>query len=383
MRIGIIRLSSMGDIIISSSFLGALKALCKNSSIEWFVDSKFAGILHNSPCISKIHSLDIDNNVISSVIGVREYCRACGHFDLVVDMQGLLKSALVGKFLSKTTYVGFSFKGAREAAASFLYNKKVKIDYDKNILERNFKVLFEFFNFNDMNKALSLRHVSLNFNVRNIDFSLIEMLKGLSDHRFSDFKDYGRGTTLESFQSDLELSKDNQTLEEKNNLKEHSDNKILFVIESSSKEKMYPIRQFVELAKMLSKFLKKYRFFILWNEHEKLANDLSRILSDNNIKFTRLPKLNFNALKFSISQMDCVIGGDTGVTHLAWLFRVKSITLYGNSLESSSKSTSKTSLSRVLLGGSYISSQSNKFEIGSISPKDIFELYKKEIYKIK
>lgn len=345
MRIAIIRLSAFGDIVIASSMLYALKAL-NNPSIEWFVDERFAGILGDSPCITKIHSLPFKKLLrsIGGILEVREYCKSCGKYDIVIDMQGLIKSALVGKFLIKKHFIGFSRKSAREGLASFFYNYRVNIPYDSNILERNFKVVFDYFlqqkesNLH-LQKAIELRSQSLGVNHRNLNEQLIQQFKISQQYNF------------------------------------------LFVIEASIQEKMYPIDRFASLATLLYRFLPESLFYIAWHDNEENANNLMKLLNQQAIPAYKLPKLDFNALKFCLTQMSCVIGGDTGVTHLAWALNIPCITLYGNTNTTSGKNMSNTKLGRVLLGNPYVVSQSNVFEIQSISPSTIFEVFKHKIYK--
>lgn len=111
MRIAIIRLSAFGDVVISSKLIAGIKMLDKSNTIDFFIDERFSGIIKDSPYINTIHSLNF--------------------------MQGLLKSALVGKFLQSDSFVGFSYKSAREGLASLFYTHRIKIAYDENILKRN------------------------------------------------------------------------------------------------------------------------------------------------------------------------------------------------------------------------------------------------------
>lgn len=143
-RIAIVRLSALGDVIVAASMLkGALKALQDKYgevAIEWFVDERFAGILLDSPCIAHLHALPFKKWLKSprGIYKILRYTRSCGEYDAVIDMQGLLKSALVGKTLRTRRFVGFSGKGCRESVASVFYTHKIDMPYDANILARNF-----------------------------------------------------------------------------------------------------------------------------------------------------------------------------------------------------------------------------------------------------
>lgn len=86
-KLAIIRLSALGDIIISSSFLASLKAL-NAYEIHFFIDKRFDGILLDSPCVDKLHSFDFKKSFTSlkGILGLRHYLKDCGEFDIVIDM---------------------------------------------------------------------------------------------------------------------------------------------------------------------------------------------------------------------------------------------------------------------------------------------------------
>lgn len=352
MRIAIIRLSALGDVIISSSMLAALKAM-QDCRIEWFVDERFAGILEYSPCISKIHSLPFKKLLknLGGMLEIRSYANNCGQYDMVIDMQGLIKSAGIGKCLQTRKFIGFSKRGCREGLASYLYSHKVDIAYDANILERNFKVVFsQMDKFKespfDISRALQIRTQSLGVNYRAIDSSLIDL-----------------------FQNNNENEIEEKSL------------KFLFILEASIAQKVYPIKNYALLASKLGRFLPNSQFFLIWHNDSDNADNLLKLLKKDNLKAFKLPKLDFNAVKFIMKQMDCVIGGDTGITHLAWAMGAPTITLYGNSQTTQGKNMRDTRIERVLLGNPYLVSSSDTFEISSINPDSIFTLFKHEIYE--
>ncbi|STQ85498.1 lipopolysaccharide heptosyltransferase I [Helicobacter muridarum] len=348
MRIAIIRLSSLGDVVISSSMLAALKSV-QDCRVEWFVDERFAGVLEKSPCINKIHKFPFQKMLksLTGLVEIRSYAKNIGKYDMVIDMQGLIKSASIGKCLSTNKFVGFSKNGCREGMASYLYSHKVDISYDSNILERNFKVLFSHINkFNEsvmpLSKAIELRSQSLGISYHNLDPELLKMLQ------------------------------QNETIGEKTF-------KILFILEASIPEKVYPIKNYAMLSRLITRFIPNSEFFLVWNEDSDRADDLLEMIKQQNIRVCKLPKLSMNNLKFVMKQMDCVIGGDTGVTHLAWVMGAPTITLYGNSSKTSGKNMRDTSIERVLLGNPYIVSKSNRFEIASISPDEILRTIKTSV----
>ncbi|MCW1360265.1 glycosyltransferase family 9 protein [Campylobacter sp. CCS1377] len=284
--------------------------------------------MENSPFIDEIHSLNFKKLLKSpkGIMQIRAYCKNCAKFDVVVDMQGLLKSALIGKFLQSDNFVGFSYKSARESLASLFYTHKVKIAYDENILKRNYAVLYDFFSekpkFSEIIKAKTL------------------------------------GIDEEKIPTNLKEIKEEKSL------------KILFVLEASIKQKMYPAEKYAKLVSMIKQ---KICVYVVFNDYENIADEFLKLLESKKIKALKLPRLNFNELKFTLSNMDLVVGPDTGVTHLAWALNSKTITLYGNSNKSSGKNMRNTKLERVLLGNNYVVSKSDDFEINCIEPNEILE----------
>ncbi|PAF46053.1 lipopolysaccharide heptosyltransferase I [Helicobacter sp. 11S02629-2] len=351
MKIAIIRVSALGDIIVSASFLHAFKEAIisklgseEKCEIEWFVDERFSGVLEDSPSITKLHILPFKKlfKSLGGILAIRRYCKNCGSFDYVIDAQGLIKSSLIGKFLNKKHFIGFDKDSIREALASLFYNKKVHVPYQENVLVRSKAIFFNPFNIDiDMNKALKRRQDSFGFDETRAKVAL-------KDFSLDDKKEF----------------------------------KVLFILETSKDLKTYPVQSFLNLAKLLSS-LANIRIFLIWYDDEIKAKKLSKDLKEAKVNSSLLPKLDLNAIKYLVSKMECVIGGDTGVTHLAWALNRPSITLFGN-VESGlgGNNLSKTPLSRFLLSGEknlYVCNKSKVFDVESITPNEVFETFK-QIY---
>ncbi len=97
---------------------------------------------------------------------------------------------------------------------------------------------------------------------------------------------------------------------------------IALIVGASYPSKCYPIEKFAELTTRLDA-----NFLIIWgNEKEKVIADEIKALSD---QVCVCSKLSLDNLISMISQVDLVIGPDTGPTHMAWALNVPSITLFG------------------------------------------------------
>ncbi len=62
-------------------------------------------------------------------------------YDLVIDMQGLIKSAIIARIIPSKVTLGYDKNSLRESFAAIFYNKKFAIDYSENIIKRNVFVI--------------------------------------------------------------------------------------------------------------------------------------------------------------------------------------------------------------------------------------------------
>ncbi|UOR46020.1 lipopolysaccharide heptosyltransferase I [Helicobacter pylori] len=326
MKIAIVRLSALGDIIVSAVFLALIKERFTNAQIEWFVDERFGAILEHSPYIDKLHPIALKSTLTTfnplKIFKLFKSLRAY-EYDIVIDMQGLIKSALITQMLKAPKKVGFDYASAREGLSAFFYSQKVSIAYNESVLKRNFTLL---------SHALNLPKK--------------EISEGLSSR-----------SKVFSYQDSPKI--------DALNLNQNKP-KILFVLETSKINKTYPIERFKELALALENF----QICLLWHASEDKANALYGALK-NQRDVLLLPKLTLNEIKALLFKMDLIIGGDTGITHLAWALQKPSITLYGNTPMERFKLESPINVS--LTGNSNANYHKKDFSIQNIEPKKIKE----------
>ncbi|WP_120936047.1 lipopolysaccharide heptosyltransferase I [Helicobacter pylori] len=326
MKIAIVRLSALGDIIVSAVFLAAIKERFTNAQIEWFVDERFSAILEHSPYIDKLHPIALKSALTTfnplKIFKLFKSLRAY-EYDIIIDMQGLIKSALITQMLKAPKKVGFDYASAREGLSAFFYSQKVSIAYNEPVLKRNFTLLFHALN-------LPKKEISEGLSSRSKVFS------------------YQDSPKIDA----LNLNKNKP--------------KILFVLETSKINKTYPIERFKELALALENF----QICLLWHADEDKATALYGALK-NQRDVLLLPKLTLNEVKALLFKMDLIIGGDTGITHLAWALQKPSITLYGNTPMERFKLESPINVS--LTGNSNANYHKKDFSIQNIEPKKIKE----------
>lgn len=280
MKIAIVKLSALGDIVHAMVALQFIKARFPDSQIDWLIEARFADVLRDNPHISHVLTVNLKiaklNKVaiFNEIKTVRNYAQT--NYDLVIDAQGLLKSAITAKFLGKNV-AGFDKNSIRESLASLFYQQKIICAYEENTIDRNCAVLAQSLGFSILHDEILNKQPFLFFHIPSINFEpfLHDRLKN-----------------------------------------------IIFVIGSTWESRNYPAEKFVQIANALQQ-----NCLVIW------GNEIERKKAENMASksaFIRmLPQLNLNDLKALFSQVDLVIGNDTGPTHIAWGLNKPSITLFG------------------------------------------------------
>lgn len=113
-RVLVVKLSSLGDV------LHALPAVAELSSrpgvsVEWAVQPQFAPLVERFSCVSRVWRVPRPSRFSEWLRALRALSRE--RFDLVIDFQGLLKSAVVARAPKSPRVLGVSF--AREGSRFF------------------------------------------------------------------------------------------------------------------------------------------------------------------------------------------------------------------------------------------------------------------------
>ncbi|KPJ99653.1 MAG: hypothetical protein AMK71_09400 [Nitrospira bacterium SG8_35_4] len=132
MKILVIKPSSLGDVIHALPFLNAVKEQFPDSEIDWVISKNLQGILEGHPMIHELFILNKDEwksvrnipRTASEISALKNRLKS-KHYDIVMDLQGLLRSGLIAFSTPTTLKVGF--KDAREGS-SFFYDKKVSVN---------------------------------------------------------------------------------------------------------------------------------------------------------------------------------------------------------------------------------------------------------------
>ena len=109
----LIKMSSLGDILHSLPFAAALRQRFPKAKITWLVHPQFAGFLPDPPVIDEVIYFDkVKFNKMGLADKLRYFkeMRALlhsEHFDLVIDLQGLFKSAVLAAISGCDNRLGY------------------------------------------------------------------------------------------------------------------------------------------------------------------------------------------------------------------------------------------------------------------------------------
>jgi lipopolysaccharide heptosyltransferase I len=121
-RFLIVRLGALGDIVHAIPVAAAIRAARPSARIDWLVSAKHRDILDLVPAIDRrlvANDRGEGEGGTSLVAAVRELRRT--RYDVAIDLQGLLKSAVLARASGAPRVVGFSSRYARERLARLFY----------------------------------------------------------------------------------------------------------------------------------------------------------------------------------------------------------------------------------------------------------------------
>ena len=132
-RMLVVRLGSMGDVLAALPAVASLKHSMPQSRLVWVIEPQWSVLLEGNPYVDSV--ITFERRTLQDWRRVWRELRA-ERFDLVVDFQGLVKSALLARAARPQRIFGFSAQYAREAMASWFYSDKVPIR-SYHAVERN------------------------------------------------------------------------------------------------------------------------------------------------------------------------------------------------------------------------------------------------------
>lgn len=249
-----------------------------NAHISWFCDARFEQIAKLLAGVDEVVALPLKDKKFIKSFGILRQKQ--GQFDIIIDLQGLLKSALVSRSLGKNIF-GFDRFSAKEGLASIFYTHKYSCNYGKNIILRN----------------LELCAFALNFS-----FDEKEIL-----------------TKEPCFLKNSRIPNENSRIPSDES--RIPNKKILIAPFASESSKCYA--HFASVIKGAKEFAQC--FLVAGSELER--EKATKLASSG---ATLLAPLDLAQILEFMDTCDLIIGNDSGITHLAWAQNYATITLFGN-----------------------------------------------------
>ena len=116
-RILIVKLGALGDVVHAIPVAAALRRAFPSARIDWLVGAKHREILDLVPVIDRRLVMN-DARMVAAIRELRG-----NHYDVAIDLQGLIKSAALARASGATRVIGFTARYAREKLASWFYTE--------------------------------------------------------------------------------------------------------------------------------------------------------------------------------------------------------------------------------------------------------------------
>ena len=143
-KILVVKPSSLGDVIHSLPFLNALKNGSPKADVHWVIAKGLEGLLTGHPMIDRLWVINKDawKKLSNTSVSIREVWGLFRtlrkeHYDIVIDLQGLLRSGIITMATGAPVRVGF--KEAREGSR-FFYTHKVEGGKNIHAVDRYLKI---------------------------------------------------------------------------------------------------------------------------------------------------------------------------------------------------------------------------------------------------
>ena len=279
-NIAIVKLSALGDIIHALVAVQFIKQHDPAIHIDWIVEERFAPVLHFNPHIDRILTVNLKAlkndkfKIIGEVQKIKHYAER--QYDLVIDAQGLIKSALTARLLGERV-AGFDRASIRERPAAWFYNETYHCPYHANTIDRNVFILSEPLGFSISPEQILAKQAFLFFRAA----------------------DAGIDRYFRAGQKN-----------------------ILLIVGSTWESRNYPADKYLAVAEAL-----RENCLVVWGNAQE--REKAEWLAQRSKYIQALPRMDLNTLKAAVARADLLIGNDTGPTHMAWALNRASLTLFG------------------------------------------------------
>lgn len=254
----------MGDVVHAIPVLSDIRKNIRGVRIDWLVEEPFADIVRNTPLVDETIVCNIrkwrkslfSKQTRDEIAALKQKLQQ-KNYDLVIDLQGLIKSAAVSK-LTSSPIAGYDKNSIREKVASWFYDKTYPVSKKLSAVERNRKLT-----------AQALGYL---------------MPEGapVFDFLFSEENNTGK--------------------------------QAIFFVNTSRKTKLWPVDNWVQLGNLLKE--DGWKIFLAWATPEEKER-VEKIRLQIGDSASVLAKMSIGELMRFVAGCNLVVGLDTGMTHLS------------------------------------------------------------------
>ena len=138
-RFLIVRLGSLGDVIHAIPAVAALKHRYPSAMIDWVVDPRYADLVRLVTVVATVYPFD-PRGTLSALTAWRQIGRGI-EYDAAIDLQGLLKSAVLARSVGARRAIGFSRQHLREPLARFFYSATVDPGDAPHVIQKGINLM--------------------------------------------------------------------------------------------------------------------------------------------------------------------------------------------------------------------------------------------------
>ena len=286
-RILIVKTSSLGDVIHCLPVVNDILHHAQEAHIDWVVEESFAEIPRMHAGVNQVFTVAMrrwKNQLFrkKTWAEINEFKKLIqqNQYDVIVDVQGLLKSALITKQANGVKH-GYDKNSIREPLASWFYDKTYAISYQQHAVTRN--------------RALCAMSLGYTTPLNAADY----------------------GITPESDASAIRMDIGLQA------------SYIVALHGTSRDSKLWPIENWIDLGRELAK--QNLKLALPWANEAELARAnaiASQLKNAQANSCIILPKLSIAQIANIISNAKAAIGVDTGLSHLAAALNIPTIAIY-------------------------------------------------------
>ncbi len=278
-KILIIKTSSLGDLIHTMPAITDVQRMLPQAQLHWLVEEGFAEIPTWHPFVKKVHHCAVRRwrksfFKASTQLEIKQLKNALNaeNYDLIIDAQGLLKSALMVRWLAGEKH-GFDKNSIKEKLACIVYDIKHSISRELNAIER-VRILFS---------------QALNYSLSGLDEQFgLRVQKPALLHNISS-KPY-----------------------------------VIFLHGTAWESKIWPVAYWNDLATKLT--MQGFSVFVPWSNQGEFER--AQLIADESGAKV-LEKMPLTHLAYHLQHAAFVVGSDTGLSHIAAALYTKTIGIYG------------------------------------------------------